>query len=98
MRGNSHEFKTTSEGMFYGPPVRTFRFFMVIMGHAYFPWAVCVNQDGVRTPLYQGKTYTLGETGPLFLVEMSCHDMACETTNNLQPTPDVIESLEKRNK
>ncbi|OQW60686.1 MAG: hypothetical protein BVN28_08510 [Nitrospira sp. ST-bin4] len=95
--GKSHEFKTTNEGRFYGPPVRTFRFFMVIMGHTLFPWAVCVKQDGVWTPLYQEKTYTLGNTGPWFLVEMSCHDVACETKKNLQPTPELIESLGERN-
>ena len=95
--GKSHEFKTTSEGKFYGPPVRTFRFFLVVMGHTSFPWAVCVKQDSTWAPLYQDKTYTLIDTGPWFLVEMSCHDMTCEAKKNLQPTPELMESLEKRN-
>lgn len=95
--GKSHEFKTTSEGTFYGPPVRTFRFFMVVMGHTFFPWAVCVKQNDAWAPLYQDKTYTLVDTGPWFLVEMSCHDMTCMAKENLEPNAELIESLEKRN-
>ena len=95
--GKAHEFKTTAEGAFYGPPVRTFDFFMFVMAHSFFPWAVCTNREGTWVPLHQDRTYTLVDTGPVFLVEMTCQDMKCEAKENWEPSPELIKSLEARN-
>jgi hypothetical protein len=99
--GESRAFKTTRDGQFYGEPLHTFSWFMVVMGHGFFPWALCIQDQEQWVPLHAEKTYTLVDTGPAFLVDMECvkgtAGWSCKATQDWAPTPERIAELGRRN-
>ena len=98
--GATRDFKSTNEGLFYAPPIRKFNFFMVVMAHTTFPWALCIRQEDRWAVLHHERTYTLGDTGPVWLLEISCNEGAgwrCERKPNWEPSPELIREIEKRN-
>jgi hypothetical protein len=50
--------------------------------------------------LYQDRTYTLVDTGPAFLAELSCqqnqHRWTCTAKENWTPSQELLMALEKR--
>ncbi len=99
--GESREFQTTNAGLFYGAPVRTFSWVMVVMAHRQFPWALCIENQDQWVPVHQDRIYTLVDTGPAILVEMQCTNQEvswqCQAEENWGPSPEKISELEKRN-
>jgi len=98
--GTSRDFKSTKEGLFYASPIRQFNFFIVVMAHKIFPWALCIQQEDRWAVLHQERTYTLVDTGPALLFEISCNEEAgwrCEGKPNWESSPELIHELEKRN-
>ena len=68
--GVTRDFKSTNEGLFYAPPLHQFNFFIVVMAHKFFPWALCIQQEGRWAVLLQERTYIFVDTGPGFLLEI----------------------------
>ena len=97
--GATRDFKSTKEGLFYAPPIRQFNFFMVVMAHKFFPWALCIRQEDSWAVLHHERTYTV-DAGLVWLEEISCDegaDWRCERKPNWEPSPELIRELEKRN-
>jgi hypothetical protein len=98
--GATRDFKSTKEGLFYAPPIRQFNFFIAVMAHKFFPWALCIQQEDGWAVLHHERTYTLVDTGPALLLEISCDegtDWRCEGKPNWEASPELIGELEKRN-
>jgi hypothetical protein len=99
--GRAKEFRANGQGDFYSPPIQSFSGVLVVMGHRLFPWALCIKEQDTWTVLHQDRTYTLVDTGPAFLVELSCQRAAahwkCGATQNWTPSQELITALEKRN-
>ena len=99
-KGESKEFKATNDGEFYAGPIREFNPVLAVMAHTYFPWAVCIKEQSEWIAVHKDRTYTLADTGPAFLIEMSCvraDSWECEATHIWEPTPELISALEERN-
>ncbi len=98
--GRNVEFQTNANGEFYAPPIRTFSWVMIVMAHAYFPWAVCANTGSTWTVIHQDRTYMLADTGPAFLVNLNCSmatDWTCDAKEIWSPSQDLLRQLESRN-
>lgn len=98
--GVTRDFKSMNEGLFYAPPIRQFNFFIAVMVHKFFPWALCLRQEAGWTLLHHERTYTLMDTGPAWLEEISCDegaDWRCKRNQNWKPSPELIRELENRN-
>ena len=98
--GVTRDFKSTNEGLFYAPPIRQFNFFIVVMAHKFFPWALCIQQEDRWLVLHHEDRYTLVDTGPVYLQEISCNegaDWRCESHPKWHPSPELIRELENRN-
>ena len=77
--GEASEFESTEEGLFYAKPIREFNWVLVVMGHGFFPWALCTKREGMWVPVHAKREYTLVDTGPAFLVRLTCTQAAqCE--------------------
>ena len=100
--GDHREFKTAADGSFYIAPVRTFSMVMVVMGHSFFPWALCIEDEGRWSPIHTGKIYTLVDTGPAMLIDMECSQektrWSCNATEDFAPSPERIADLERRHR
>jgi hypothetical protein len=99
--GRTKEFRANGQGDFYSPPIQSFSGVRVVMAHNFFPWALCIKEQTTWAVVRQDRTYTLVDTGPAFLVELSCQQAArgwkCSATENWNPSQELIAALEKRN-
>lgn len=96
--GKSHEFVSQQDGSFYGKPVKQFHFFMYVMAHTSFSWAVCAEENGQWRIVHSDQTYTLVDIGPAYLLQLECKrgpGLACEETNYLQPSPGELEEWQR---
>lgn len=97
--GKASESETTEDGFFYMRPVREFNGFLVVMGHGFFPWALCTKREGSWVPVHTKREYTLVDTGPALLIRLTCTQAAqCEEENIWNPSEQMIEELEARAK
>ncbi len=92
--GEFYEFQTSPNGLFYAPPIREFNWFMYIMAHRDFPWTLCLDQHNQWASIYHETTYTLMDTGPMLLVEISCNEETewkCKLKPNGSPSNEPIQ-------
>ena len=92
-------FESETDGFFYVEPIREFNPVLAVMGHGFFPWALCVKRADSWLPLHQEREYTLVDTGPAFLVRLTCSvDDKCKAEHIWAPSEELIEELEERAK
>ena len=97
--GEASEFESTEAGFFYMKPVREFNGVLVIMGHRFFPWALCTKRDGAWIPVHAKREYALVDTGPALLVRLTCTQAAqCEEEHIWDPSEQLVEELEAKAK
>ena len=99
--GRAEEFRANDKGDFYSPPIRSFSGFLFVMAHRTFFWAVCIKERDTWRVLHLDSKYTLVDSGPAFLVELSCQRTAanwkCSAKEIHTPSRGLITELEKRN-
>lgn len=97
----AHALETTtdSSGRFELCPIPDFRLFLRVMAHRTFAWHVCAETPAGWTLLSAGQQYTLVDTGPRLISNLSCEldklaSPDCEVENDVNvSTEKALEAL-----
>lgn len=94
------EGRTDATGAFVLKPVQHTRLFLHPMAHRVFEWNLCVQREGGWEVVNTSSDYTLGDTEPYWISEITC-DLsrrvgACKEERNLDVTKKEVEALFKQ--
>lgn len=97
--GDHAEGRTDATGAFVLKPVRHTRLFLHVMGHRMFQWNLCVQREGTWEVVNNSSDYTLADSGPWWISEITC-DLSrngdlCEEERNIDATQDEVDALLK---
>ncbi|MDH5643253.1 MAG: hypothetical protein OEY63_03550 [Gemmatimonadota bacterium] len=89
--------ESTEDGFFYANPIRELNGFIVVRGHRFYPWALCIKRDGAWVPVHTKREYTLGDTGPAFLVRLTCtQETQCMEERIWNPSEQMLKELQAK--
>lgn len=97
--GDHAEGRTDAAGAFVLKPVRHNRLFLHVMAHKMFEWNLCVQREGTWKVVNHSSDYTLVDSGPWWISEITC-DLSrngdrCEEERNIDATQEEVDALLK---
>lgn len=97
--GDHAEGRTDAAGAFVLKPVMHTRLFLHVMAHRVFEWNLCVQREGTWEVVNTSSDYTLADSGPWWISEITC-DLSgkgdpCEEKRNTDASQEEVEALLK---
>ena len=94
-RDAKRETSTNTQGRFVLAPLREWNSLVVVMAHRYFPWHLCVFEEGSWRVLHSARDYTLVDTGPAWTLYLRCAEdgaqPACREQHDFDPHDDAAD-------